>query len=308
MDKGHLNDYHGINPQTLEALIRNRYPNASPTLTPADILFYAVQHEKVTDCSLIDSVVSDDLALGNIIPGPQRVGAARLLSIERALRDREFQLKELARRNKQRERQKRNNEKLRVKRIMWETVEREKREAEEDAKKQFFDNLEEISLEAFGLTKRELYLLLKHKHKFFRGNKRFTGNDLFRRFNSDFRNLKADVRAAFRSREKDVKDAGDNSVEAVLVRLKYLLYELDHLDPHRALRAAVHGNPQLFASRDPKVGNVPENRTRFLCEIVSDSQKFRKFFMALWNSSRCQQIYWEGKAKAGDPWDEAFKW
>ncbi len=308
MAKGHLNYYHGIEPQTLEALLRKRYPNASSTLSPLEILFYAVQHEKTRDCTLIDAVVTDDLAHGQIIPRLQRSEAARLLSIEPRLREKELQVKELARREKQSEQDKIRNEKLRAKKKLWEAEEKVKREAEEESKKQFFDNLEDISLTAFGITRRELFLLLKHKSKLFRGHSKFIGNDLYRRFHGDFNRLKFDVRVAFRAREQEVKEAGENSIEAVMVRMKYLLYELDPSDPQRALRAAVHGNSSLFDTRDPKVGNVPDYRTQFLCSVVSDSQKFRKYFMALWNSSRCQQIYWEGKSRAGDPWDEAFRW
>lgn len=289
-----LEDLHGINEKVLYALLREFYPGLG--------LAAAAEKEETTNCWVVRHMSRKGLHNPALIPPSRVEGVKARLVLNRdelRLKAPEYRRERIQRmteeQNRSRQRKLETQEARRLKLLKdWED---------------FFAILDKRARSEFGVSRRELFMLVRHQPMIFRRYFESEADFIYNSLGKNMNNFGALIDRAIRAREAEVLAQGQDLVAAVLIRVKYLLYEVSsEMDAHKALGAACKGNSHLFAATDPTSGDIPASRMNFLKSLVDDSKKFQEYFLALWDSPRATEYWLASSKKAGDPWDPNIKY
>lgn len=289
-----LEDFHGVNEDILDALLREFYPGLS--------LAAAAEKEETTNCWVVRHMSRKGLQNPELIPPSRVEGVKARLALNRdelRLKAPEYRRQRIQRmteeQNRSRQRKLEAQEARRLKLLKdWEN---------------FFATLDKRARDEFGVSMRELFLLVRHQPSIFRRFGETEAQFIYNSLGKNMNNFGALINRGIREREEEVSAKGEDLVAAVLVRIKYLLYEVySEMDAHKALGVACKGNSPLFSATDPTSGDIPAHRLEVLASLVYDPQRFQQYFISLWDSPRATEHWLASSKKAGDPWDPNIKY
>jgi len=278
----HLSRVHGIDFLLMRSLLLTNYGaqlDSATTRNPWHWLKLISNSQGVETCVVIRSCISKYLDSCSEIPSLKREHLEKLLSMTEA--------------------------------EVYEG-EREADVLQKQERDEFFQTVNQICLDRFDLLDVELLILARNFPD------RFIPFGLFGTF-GDFthRNLRSDsvrfdlaVYRAIEDRELAVRTSVSGGKEPILSRVAFLVPDVEtFIEANKILNIACrYGESELFSELDAKGRDIPERRREFLISIVERSTEFRKFFLPLWYSRRCQEAAPEFSKGEGQSWDKALKY